>query len=90
VKPDAVERFEETYASDGPWVGLFSKAPGFIRTVLLTEAPGRYVTIDYWETGAAFDRFASDFRAEYEAMDGRFSAMTIEETKIGRFTSDER
>jgi heme-degrading monooxygenase HmoA len=79
--------FERLYGPAGVWVQLFRQAEGYVDTELLRDAehPGRYFTIDRWETRDAFDVFKQRFPAEYEATDRECAALTVRETLLGRF-----
>lgn len=81
--------FERAYAADGPWAVLFAKAAGFHGTRLLTcaEQEGRYLTVDEWESKAAFDGFRATFGAQYEALDKRLEGVAGVERRIGAFTA---
>jgi heme-degrading monooxygenase HmoA len=89
VRSDHLKAFEQTYGSSGEWVQLFRRARGYIRTELHRDVarPDRYVTIDYWETGQAWNTFRSKFSNEFESLDARCNEWTRSETEIGRFES---
>ena len=88
VAPEHVDAFEQAYGRDGEWVQLFRRASGYIRSELHRdrEKPNRYVTIDYWESEAAWGTFRSQFSTEFTALDAKCAAWTIGEQEIGRFT----
>jgi len=79
--------FERAYGPDGDWVQLFRRAPGYVRTDLLRDfaRPGRYLTIDTWESRGHWEEFRARFAAEFEALDAKCEGWTISETEIGRF-----
>lgn len=79
--------FEAAYDARGPWAQLFRQAPGFAGVALLrcAEQPGRYVTIDRWQSRADFDAFKRDFGAHYDALDRRLEGIADSETRIGAF-----
>ena len=87
VRSEDVELFLEQYGSDGSWVALFSRAPGYVGTQLLQDRadPGRFLTIDTWETAAAYASFRAQFHREYEQLDRRFAALTLSESHVGDF-----
>ena len=87
VKREHERNFERAYEGDGEWARLFRRAPGYLRTELLRDRanPSRFVTIDYWESEAAFAAFRSQFASEFEALDTKFAAWTTSEEEIGRF-----
>ena len=65
------------------------RADGYIRTELHRDVgdPTRYVTIDYWDSEELFNVFRETFATEFEAIDERCEALTVEETRIGSFSS---
>ena len=79
--------FERASGPAGVWVQLFRRGDGYVDTELLRdeEKPGRYFTIDRWESRAAFEAFKQQFAAEYEATDRECAALTVRETLLGRF-----
>jgi heme-degrading monooxygenase HmoA len=87
VKPGGETAFEQAYGPAGDWVQLFRKAPGYIKTALLrdTEKPGRYVTIDHWESEAAQRSFREKFAAEFAEIDRKCEELTESETLVGHF-----
>jgi heme-degrading monooxygenase HmoA len=89
VRPDRVAEFERHYAPNGAWVQLFRRANGYRRTELCRDLndPLRYVTIDYWDSLAAWQAFRSEFAGEFEELDRRCGAFTSLEREIGRFVA---
>lgn len=87
ARPGARERFEAAYGPEGEWVRLFRQAAGYLGSELLHDAdePGRYLTIDRWESRAACDAFRERFATAFEALDARCEALTERETKLGDF-----
>ena len=87
VKRDRERDFENAYGNDGEWALLFRRGAGYIRTELLRDRAdsSRFVTIDYWESEAAFAAFRSRFANEFEALDAKFAAWTTSEVEVGRF-----
>ncbi len=87
VTRDRARDFERAYGVDGDWERLFRRADGYLRTELIRDRgrPERYLTIDYWESKAAFDAFRSRFAPEFEALDAACAALTTRETEIGQF-----
>ena len=87
VLPDNVENFERVYGAEGEWVELFRGAAGYRSTTLLRdrERPGRYLTIDTWESAAAFDAFRAANAAAFEALDRACEGLSATESLIGRF-----
>ena len=89
VKPDKAAEFERRYSSDGDWARLFARAAGYGETLLLRDLKqsGRYLTIDRWDSPAAFAEFKRSFAAEYEKLDRICDSLTETEERIGVFES---
>ena len=87
VTPGSRDAFVRAYGHDGPWVELFRRADGY-RDSLLSEdreRPGRFVTLDVWDSSAAYDSFRQRFSTEYAAIDQACAALTERETPLGMF-----
>ena len=86
VRPECVGAFEEAYGPNGPWVDLFNRASGYVRTELHRDRrnPNRYVTIDYWDSDVAWEAFRTAMSLEFEAIDVRCQDFTVEEREIER------
>ncbi|MGA8037270.1 MAG: antibiotic biosynthesis monooxygenase [Candidatus Acidiferrales bacterium] len=87
VRPERAAEFESAYSSRGAWAALFAKNDGFLGTTLLRDAsaPGRYLTIDRWLSGAAHAAMRERHAAEYETLDRAFEALTRSEIALGTF-----
>jgi heme-degrading monooxygenase HmoA len=87
VKPGDEERFEKAYGPGGDWVRLFGSDPHFYQTRLVRDSfrRGVYLTMDFWESQGAYEKFMEQHQAEYESMDGVGKALTLEERRIGWF-----
>lgn len=85
TRDDTSEEFEAAYSASGGWARLFARDPHFIGTELLRDAE-RYVTVDRWETEAAYRAFLSSFRADYETLDRSCERLTSSERFLGAFT----
>ena len=85
VPAEARERFERDYGPQGPWARLFRRAEGYIETILLRDrgTPGRYLTVDRWESRDAYRRFRERFTQEYDEIDRQCEALTERETPLG-------
>ena len=59
VSGQKLRAFEKAYGPNGDWARLFSRGGGYIRTELIRDpkTPGRYVTVDFWKSRQAFERF---------------------------------
>jgi heme-degrading monooxygenase HmoA len=90
VNPLSEPEFERTYGREGAWVQLFRHAPGYLETDLLRdlETPGRYLTIDRWESRQAFERFHQRFRSEFERLDRLCESLTRREVLVGHFEAE--
>ena len=87
VKPGSEEKFEKVYGADGAWAKLFSTDAQYRRTRLVkdVEREGVYLTLDFWETREAFEKFKKDNAEEYERIDKECEGMTTREQKIGEY-----
>ena len=83
--------FIRAYGSDGDWAMLFRRGNGYKGTELLrsTNKPNVFVTIDRWANAEDFENFRKQFNKGYCALDARFSALTLNEKKLGSFESED-
>ena len=87
VKPGSEELFEKAYGPEGEWVRLFRRDARYHGTRLLRDV-GRervYVTMDEWESRAAYEEFREKFAAKYEAMDRECEHLTTEEKHLADY-----
>ena len=86
VRPECVADFEEAYGPNGPWVEIFKRARGYVRTELHRDRrnANRYLTIDYWDSAEAWEAFRTGMSSEFEAIDARCEGFTLKEREIGR------
>ena len=70
-----------------PWTKLFAQADGFVSTTLLApdEPGGAWLTIDRWESRAAFDAFQEARGDDYRTLDAALAELTADERFIGAF-----
>ncbi|MGE0043441.1 MAG: antibiotic biosynthesis monooxygenase [Vicinamibacterales bacterium] len=89
VRPEADASFLEAYAAGGLWTELFRKGSGFVETRLFQDeaAPGRYVTMDVWESEKAYREFLAEFADEYDALDQHCESFMDAERALGEFRS---
>jgi [ribosomal protein S18]-alanine N-acetyltransferase len=90
---DAKRReFETAYGTDGDWARLFRKGKGYLRTELYRNKakPGRYFTLDVWQSRAAFDHFKQQNAAAYKALDQQCSTLTEEERFFAEYETPEQ
>jgi heme-degrading monooxygenase HmoA len=87
VKPGFEAQFEKTYGPAGEWVRLFEKAPGYLRTELLKDkdVPGRYLTIDHWESELSHQQFRQRLDGDFRQLDQFCEGLTDAESLIGHF-----
>jgi heme-degrading monooxygenase HmoA len=85
VKPGCEERFEKVYGPDGDWARLFGSDSNYQETRLLQDASRAaiYLTMDFWKSRQAYERFMETHDAEYEKLDAAGESLTFGERKIG-------
>jgi heme-degrading monooxygenase HmoA len=85
VKSGSEELFEAAYGLEGLWVGLFRRDGRYLGTRLLRDlgAAGVYVTMDSWESRAAYEDFRRRYAAEYEELDRECQGWTTSEKHLG-------
>jgi heme-degrading monooxygenase HmoA len=81
------KEFEKIYGVEGDWVKLFRHSQAFLRTEVYRdlETSGRYVTIDYFSSQAAFQSFLKEFREKYDSLDQLGETVCASEKRIGSF-----
>jgi heme-degrading monooxygenase HmoA len=91
VHPAQARSFEHAYGREGPWVRLFSKHPGYVRTRLFRhkDDPHIYLTIDVWESKEAYDEFRSEHADAYRRLDNQLVMLRLEELLLGYYEGDE-
>ena len=79
--------FEDAYGPSSEWASLFSKGDGYLGTELLrhSDDPREYLTVDRWDSRAAYETFLDRFDREYRQLDRRLEGLTEEETLLGTF-----
>ena len=89
IAEDQLAAFEIAYGPGGPWSTLFKTAADYLGTELLKDAyvPGRYITIDRWQSEAAFRSFRAQHDHDYEELDRACDSLTASETRIGAFVA---
>ena len=85
VKPGCEERFENAYGPEGAWVQLFRSDTNYRETRLVRDAirPAIYMTLDFWNSREAYEKFMAEHRSEYEAIDEATEHLTKNERRIG-------
>ena len=86
VSASSADAFERAYGPRGDWARLFARAQGYIGTELLRIDGGdTYLTIDRWAGRSEFDDAKRMLHDDYDALDRRCEAYTLEETSLGVF-----
>ncbi len=87
ARADKVAEFERHYAASGAWAELFRKSVGYQGTELLRDAENsrRYLTVDRWESEAAYRAMRERFAKEYETINQACAEFTELERSIGAF-----
>lgn len=87
VPGESEDEFRRHYGPTGSWADLFRWSPGYIDTLLLGDdvVPGRYVTVDRWESASAYGAFRERFADDYVALDRRCEKLTTREVDLGAF-----
>jgi heme-degrading monooxygenase HmoA len=89
VKPGSEEKFEKVYGADGAWARLFVQDAAYRGTRLVKDVERErvYLTLDFWETREAYEKFKKENAGEYERIDREFEGMTVQEKNIGEYVS---
>ena len=84
VKSGREKLFEKAYGVHGDWAGLFGRDARSLGTRLLrdTQSAQVYVTMDTWESRAAYEEFRKKFAAEYAEIDAKCESLTVEEKQL--------
>ena len=87
VKPGSEELFEQAYGHEGAWERLFRRDERYGGTRLLREVGAEriYVTMDSWDSPAAYAEFRNKYAAEYAELDRTCDPHTSTEKYIGSF-----
>jgi hypothetical protein len=81
--------FERIYGTEGEWARLFRRDARYRGTRLLRDVGAErvYVTMDSWESRAAYEGFRERWAAEYQEIDARCVSITQKEVQFGSFES---
>ena len=84
VKRGSEELFERQYGPDGEWVRLFRQGAQYRGTRLLRDVSAErvYVTMDCWESRAAYVEFREKWAAEYAGIDTKCEDLTTSERNL--------
>ena len=85
VKPGYEESFERVYGPGGDWDRLFRNDLNYQETRLLRDATRAsiYLTLDFWMSRQAYERFMEMHVAEYKKLDAAGENLTLGERRIG-------
>lgn len=85
VKPGCEKRFEEAYGPDGDWAKLFQSDSHYREMRLVRDAfhSGVYLTMDFWESRAAYEEFMARHGDQYKALDAAGEELTRNERRLG-------
>src|SRR5262245_52251833 len=92
VEQNACAEFEREYGPEGRWVALFRSASGYLESLLLRDqaVAGRYLTVDRWQSEAAYRAFRAEYAEQYAALDRDCERLTQTEHALGNFTEIRR
>ena len=87
IRADSAGEFEAIYGPQGEWAALFAKGEGYRETQLMRDTSDalRYLTLDFWTSREAHDRFRREHEREYMALDKRCERLTVKEHRLGEF-----
>jgi len=79
--------FEQAYGAAGEWALFFRQGKGYVGTELLrdVEQPGRFVVVDRWESGEAYNAFVQEHRDEYMRRVDETAYLYDQELRFGTF-----
>ena len=78
------QEFERVYGPTGDWAQLFSLAEGYVGTELFESVsrPGRYLTVDRFDSQDAWVRFLAEHRDAYLRLDALSARLTLSEREL--------
>ncbi len=92
VRHGMKKRFEKMYGPEGEWASLFQQDASYRGTNLIhhlkvgkRRGERGYLTLDFWTSRKAYDKFRKEHVAEYTALDQRCENLTESERQVGRF-----
>jgi heme-degrading monooxygenase HmoA len=87
VRAGMEQGFERVYGSDGDWARLFIQDESYFGTHLVRSLNRErtYVTLDFWRSQPAYDKFRKRHFVKYTALDQKCEDLTESERKIGEF-----
>ena len=87
VKPGCEEKFEKVYGAGGAWAKLFGRVADYRGTRLVKDVERErvYLTLDFWETREAYEKFRKESAVQYQRIDKECEGMTVAEKRIGEY-----
>ena len=87
VRDGYLDAFLRAYSPGGEWARLFRKCQGYLGTDLKQDVddPMRFMTIDSWQSYAAFARMRKALADDYDELDRQCEAYTLSERHVGVF-----
>ncbi|NZA28196.1 antibiotic biosynthesis monooxygenase [Luteimonas sp. SJ-92] len=86
VRPGAEDAFRALHGPQGGWATLFREYAGYLGTELLVDTgTGPWVTIDRWDSEAAYAACLEASREAYARIDAEGDALTEHERCLGRY-----
>ena len=87
VRRGMKKRFEKEYGPWGDWARLFRQDKQYLGTQLIQGFNSRstYLTLDFWTSRLAYERFRRRHAAEYKVIDARCEGLTESERQIGAY-----
>ena len=87
IKEEARGQFELAYGPGGLWSKLYAQRAGFRGTTLMRDMknPGRYLTVDLWDTEAQRDQTLSECKTEYSYLEATLADWSESKTEVGIF-----
>lgn len=91
VHPSQSKAFEHAYGPHGPWAQLARAHPGYRRTRLFRHKSDEhvYVSVDVWESKAAYDAFRAEYADALMALEAQLRLLKLEELLLGYYEGDE-
>jgi len=81
------KRFEAAYGPEGEWARFFGQEKQYLGTELIRDLKRSrtYLTLDFWTSQKAYEKFRKRHAAEYKAIDLKCKALTESEHEIGGY-----
>ncbi len=84
VAEATVDAFIAAYGAEGDWAQLFGQAQGYLGTELYrgTADPTQFITVDRWESAAAWSAFLQEWGQRYQRLDGRLAGLSTSQRAL--------